>query len=428
MTNLADMRDLNLDTHQGPFILKPMTAHFQSFGEALFNWMNAQGSGEQKQHTVDKGLARAYCVSNQIRYEEFALFNALKSYNYFDSVEWVYAFINRHGYFPTGGGIYFKLDEHNRPISYLHIYGDSSHNVNGEIAGAYNLVREFREVAKENVRVDDSSSRLPFLEVLLQNLANGQSYLTNTEGIISNKRQNANAFYPYIEGGVEALIRDFMESDESVLILMGPPGTGKSSIVSVAAESMNLLPIYAKRSEVILHPNFVGHICATSDRLMEKVHGSGPYERQALFKRQSIKDVEYPNDGMLTEDEAEGRIPLIIVEDADALIAPRSEGNLLMANLLNETDGVSSNHSRKLLFATNLTSTKAIDEALMRPGRCYDVVNCRLLTPDEAVAARSAAGLPDFDVVPRNDVSLAEALRKPRKKLTIAKSKARIGF
>ena len=47
----------------------------------------------------------------------------------------------------------------------------------------------------------------------------------------------------------------------------------------------------------------------------------------------------------------------------------------------------------------------------MREGRCYDVIEFRLLTPAEAIAARKAHGLPDFEETPTKDMSLADPTR-----------------
>jgi SpoVK/Ycf46/Vps4 family AAA+-type ATPase len=121
-------------------------------------------------------------------------------------------------------------------------------------------------------------------------------------------------------------------------------------------------------------------------------------------------------------------VPIIVVEDGDSLLTPRSQGNIMMPELLNETDGIGSNHTRKLVITTNVAHIRDIDEALMRPGRCYGVIECRLLTPDEAIAARAANGLPEFEVLPVKDMSLAEALRKPRKRIQISNGKAGLGF
>ena len=60
--------------------------------------------------------------------------------------------------------------------------------------------------------------------------------------------------------------------------------------------------------------------------------------------------------------------------------------------------------------------------------RCYGVINFRLLTPDEVITARVASGLPPFDEIPTGNVSLATALRKPRKRICLSTGKAGIGF
>lgn len=338
-------------------------------------------------------------------------------------------FYSRPFIFRLGEGSYLKLDSSNRPISFIRIESDTNRNIATSIYGVESLNSLFCEAAKENVRSDGSDPKSPYSEVVLMKAPGSDQQILGTKyGYIENARQSKPEYYPYIEGGLEALIKNFMESEESVLILMGPPGTGKSSIVAAAASTMNLFPIYAKKSEVILHPGFVSFVCETSDTMMAEVDGTNAKKRADLFKERRVLDIEYPAAGPLEDRDDPKRAPLIVIEDADALIAPRSQGNLHMADLLNETDGIGANHTRKLLFATNLTSTKAIDEALLRPGRCYAVVNCRLLTPDEAVAARKAAGLPDFAEYPKQDISLAEALRKPMKKITIEKVKSRIGF
>ena len=52
---------------------------------------------------------------------------------------------------------------------------------------------------------------------------------------------------------------------------------------------------------------------------------------------------------------------------------------------------------KKLVFSTNLPSVRDVDSALMRPGRCFDVVEFRPLKRDEAevVAAELGLVLPD---------------------------------
>jgi hypothetical protein len=54
------------------------------------------------------------------------------------------------------------------------------------------------------------------------------------------------------------------------------------------------------------------------------------------------------------------------------------------------TDGVARSQGRKIIFTTNLADVTDIDEALIRPGRCFAIRNLRNLTTDEA-RARAAA-------------------------------------
>ena len=73
-------------------------------------------------------------------------------------------------------------------------------------------------------------------------------------------------------------------------------------------------------------------------------------------------------------------------------------------------------HPLKIVLTTDKSQ---IEPALMRDGRHYmgEPLHFRLLTPMEAIEARAAAGLPAFEVTPSENISLAKALRKPRKKI-----------
>lgn len=433
MTNVANIRELDIEFHPGAHVQKPLTARFESFGEALFNWTNSDGYDNRHSKWVDATMARAFCQANEIPFASFDIDRATTSAQYFESDAWVYEFLEKHDYRRLGTGKFVKLDIGNRPISYIIIIRSEKLNVDAEISGAEYLTVDFYEAAKANLRVDETmEKKAPYAEVVIEQGMGGAKMVLR-QGYIENHRIAHPEYYPYLEGGLEALIRDFMESDETVLILMGAAGTGKSSAIAAAAEMLNLMPIYAKKTEVVLADGFVQFVCQASDAMMTKVEGSSAKRRKDMFQQSTIFEREQPAGEKLGKEaavEEEVRVPLIVVEDGDELIAPRNEngGNLRMAELLNETDGIGSNHTRKLVITTNLENTKSIDKALMRPGRCYEVVNCRMLTPEEAIAARKAAGLPNFEIVPQNDISLAEALRKPRKKIALHKEKAKIGF
>jgi ATP-dependent 26S proteasome regulatory subunit len=55
-----------------------------------------------------------------------------------------------------------------------------------------------------------------------------------------------------------------------------------------------------------------------------------------------------------------------------------------MHKFLNVSDGLISAADKKMVFSTNLPNIQDIDSALMRPGRCFDVVEFRPLTREEA--------------------------------------------
>ncbi len=74
----------------------------------------------------------------------------------------------------------------------------------------------------------------------------------------------------------------------------------------------------------------------------------------------------------------------------------RSNGNIDLHRFLAVADGVVRAQGRKIIFTTNLPNIGDIDEALLRPGRCFASISMRALLRDEA--ARLAAKLCGDDV------------------------------
>jgi hypothetical protein len=146
--------------------------------------------------------------------------------------------------------------------------------------------------------------------------------------------------YPFIDGGVDDFVDSFLDSDENVLLLIGPPGCGKSVLISyiVARSEMGAMITYDPEimSKDTIFANFI-----------ESNNGS------------------------------------FVMEDADAFLGGRTEGNLSMHRFLNVSSGIVSMKNKKLIFSTNLENTDEIDPALLRPGRCFDIVQFRKLTVSE---------------------------------------------
>lgn len=169
-----------------------------------------------------------------------------------------------------------------------------------------------------------------------------------------NYRPALKGAYPWLPKDIESYIDDYMNSDASVLILLGPPGTGKTTFIK------NL------------------------------IHRSGANAKITY-------DEKVMSDDSLFAGFIEGEEKFLIMEDADTFLASREDGNTMMHRFLNVSDGLISAKDKKLVFSTNLPSVRDVDSALMRPGRCFDVVEFRPLKRDEAevVAAELGLVLPD---------------------------------
>lgn len=156
-----------------------------------------------------------------------------------------------------------------------------------------------------------------------------------------NFRPAIESAYPWIQKPLANYMDDYLDSQASVLILIGPPGTGKTTFIK------NL------------------------------IHRSGSNAKVAYDEKVMMDDGLFANF-------IDGDARFLIMEDADAFLQARSDGNTMMHKFLNVSDGLISAADKKLVFSTNLPNITDIDSALMRPGRCFDIVEFRPLTRDEA--------------------------------------------
>lgn len=410
--------------------VKPLDSEFRSFGEALYAWTNSDGFEHKNNKTIDMVMLRSILYAQALRFAAFNCNFLFGPSSYFKDETWLVEWLKKHQFKNLGWTHFIKLDAFNRPVFFVKASRDSFRNFTFEAGGLEEITSELLELTKANIHFDPSVTKK---STLLEITTNSNGELEYKEEAITNERDAELAYYPYMDGGVIELLKSFIESDETVLVLKGVPGTGKTSAISAGVTALNLLPIYAKKAKVLKHVDLINYIFGLSDGYMAKVGGTEARTRSDLFDEipvisEDYKYTEKVNDPTIVDYLEKPRIPVVIIEDGDLLLAPRSQGNERMAELLNATDGVASNHTRKLIITTNLLDDRDIDSALIRPGRCYDVVNFRNLTPTEAIAARAQAGLPPFETIPTNDVSLAFALRKPRKKICLSEGRASLGF
>lgn len=155
--------------------------------------------------------------------------------------------------------------------------------------------------------------------------------------------------YPMLGEPVAQFIERYLAARESILILQGPPGTGKTRLVRA------ILAAISRRKGTS------ANVLYTADR-----HA---LESDRIFLQ------------FIT-----GEHDAFVIEDADHVLMSRSSGNEDVHRFLAVADGVVRAQGRKILFTTNLPNVHDIDDALLRPGRCFGNVRTRPLNRAEAVS------------------------------------------
>jgi ATPase family associated with various cellular activities (AAA) len=156
--------------------------------------------------------------------------------------------------------------------------------------------------------------------------------------------------YPTLGVSVDTFAQRYLDANETVLILQGPPGTGKTRLVRAI-----LSAISARKAEDS------AQIMYTADKLA--------LERDEIFV------------SFIT-----GEHDAFVIEDADHLLLARSNGNHDLHRFLAIADGIVRAQGRKIIFTTNLPNVSDLDDALLRPGRCFANVRTRGLSRNEAAA------------------------------------------
>lgn len=168
---------------------------------------------------------------------------------------------------------------------------------------------------------------------------------------LRNDREPFDEMYPWLEGETLKEYYDrYMESSANILLLLGPPGTGKTTFIRGLLQHT--------RSSAI-----------------------ATYDAAILSKDHIFAEF------------VEGNRNVMVIEDADTFLAAREDGNDMMHKFLNVGDGLVTTKNKKMIFSTNLTSISKIDSALVRPGRCFDVVSFNPLSAAQAERAAARLGI-----------------------------------
>jgi hypothetical protein len=168
---------------------------------------------------------------------------------------------------------------------------------------------------------------------------------------LNKSRLPVKEMYPFLKDEtLEEFYDRFMESNSNILLLIGPPGTGKTTFIR----------------GLLSHTNSSAYV-TYDPTILEKDH---------MFAEFIGSDSS-----------------IMVLEDSDNFLKPRNDGNTMMAKFLNLGDGLVTTKGKKLIFSTNLPSIRDIDEALTRPGRCFGILDFSGLSHDEAVALHKKLNL-----------------------------------
>jgi hypothetical protein len=192
-------------------------------------------------------------------------------------------------------------------------------------------------------------------------------HFTNARGVLNSvsfeevaREALHDEAYPTLGMSVNEFIERFLDSGETVLILQGSPGTGKTRLVRAILGAMS------------------------------RRKGDGA---KVMFTgdQRSLENDE------IFADFITGTHDAFVIEDADHLLRARTDGNHDLHRFLAVADGVVRAQGRKIIFTTNLPNIRDMDEALLRPGRCFAVVRARPLNADEIgkLVARLCDGTSD---------------------------------
>lgn len=220
------------------------------------------------------------------------------------------------------------------------IFEDSLNYIKYSVNSNSTTVRAFGDAKFAESAIETVESKFDIVTSYIEWIYSGDGNSVNVP--LNRDRMPCEEMYPFLNGEtLQSYYDRYMASSANILLLIGPPGTGKTTFIRGLLSMTNSSAMVTYDAQIL--------------------------EKDYLFAR-------------FIEDDAS----VMVLEDSDAFLKSRSDGNTMMHRFLNVGDGLVTTKGKKMIFSTNLPSIRDIDSALVRPGRCFDILSFDNLTAEQA--------------------------------------------